>query len=405
MDFLPTITEVRPIPTLGQSLSTGTNGLSIYNSTPRAVDVAKMFNAGTRVFGDDHNIGDLNHVIPDANIASLVDLHEILYLGAEPGETHCSEMAYRYLGSLPSNIGVMASTYGIEGATIAQLTVDSQPFYNLLYGMRRAKFLLWNDGLVMRSPYVVWIHGEANALDTAADYMSYLNNIHTILDHCIRAITGQPDPVKLVMTQSSTMPGSAIPPALLQAAVSDPTKICVTPMYFMPYRDELHLQAESYGWLGRYIGRAIARYEASGVRTGLRVASAVVSGTTLTATLTGGDSAPVIDTASVADYADGNKGLSIGNAPGISLVANSVSLSGSTITATLSAAPPPGATLEIGTQGTPDSNGLQQGGPGGPGPRTCFRDQSTETVSVGGSSPTLPLYDWLHHDSMPISPG
>lgn len=110
-----------------------------------------------------------------------------------------------------------------------------------------------------------WTQNTANA--GAAAYPALLQQLRADLDEDVRAITGQPEPLKL-FTWQYFPDGNVVNTAAdlytrhVQPSIDDPHIYCACPSYFLDPVDlvsNIHLQPASAAWLGAYFGLAMKR--------------------------------------------------------------------------------------------------------------------------------------------------
>lgn len=141
-------------------------------------------------------------------------------------------------------------------------------FYNgVLNNVRMANTLARANNRAYEANAVVIIHGESDhVFGNDGNYSKYLVEWQRDYEHDIREITASDKRVIALTDQLSSWSASqndprasatsGIPIAQLRASRGDQTAIVlVTPKYFLPYADGLHLSNEGYRWLGEYYGK------------------------------------------------------------------------------------------------------------------------------------------------------
>ncbi|MBK6026042.1 hypothetical protein QOZ96_002464 [Brevundimonas nasdae] len=386
----------------GQSNSNGGTNVEVVTPAPFS-ERALMFARGARLT----QTVPASAALPLAEIACLRRLRESLDPLLNLGETPTSGVAYSLTrpGALAADVYTINGTFGVGGYPISALKKGTRPYANLLKGVTRAAVICAMHGLPFTVPAIWWLQGEANV--NTAFYKADLAQLQTDLDTDIRAIilavigTAQVNPVLLAGAQSCSWTQSNVttdttPLAIVELAAQYPTRfICVGPLYPYPHTTNLHLTAASTRMFAETMGRAIARRIVDGVAQPSLVATgATRSGTTVTLTMAGAEGDLVLDTALVANTADGMYGVTFSQVGGNSVTVTGVAISGTdTLTVTLSAVPT-GTSPAIGIARVGVSGALA-----GPvtGPRSCLRDSATATRADGS-----PLFKWACVQNIPI---
>lgn len=190
--------------------------------------------------------------------------------GTNRGETPCSgmanwcvQMAAAEAGVNPSDLVVFSSAPGQGGSRINELWRGTAPYTRLLGHVSAAKALANAAGKGYMVAAVSFSQGESNADygSPRATNAAQLVQIAEQLDEDIRAITGQSEPVRLLIDQityKAVPTGGAIALSQLDAVAASPLIHLVTPIYHLPYSsDGTHLTNASTLRLGRAFGRAL----------------------------------------------------------------------------------------------------------------------------------------------------
>lgn len=189
--------------------------------------------------------------------------------GTNRGETPCSgaanfcvQLAAAEAGVDPSDLIVFSSAPGQGGSRINELWRGTAPYTRLLGHVSAAKALATAAGKVYVVPAVCFSQGESNADygSSRATNAAQLVQIAAQIDEDIRAITGQSEPVRLLIDQityKAVPTGGAIALSQLDAVAASPLIHLVTPIYHLPYSDGTHLTNSGTLRLGRAFGRAL----------------------------------------------------------------------------------------------------------------------------------------------------
>jgi len=200
----------------------------------------------------------------------------------------------------------------------------------------------------------------------------------------VQLITGQPNPIPLIMYQVAThkVGGSSTPTiALAQTdlAASNPLAYVAMPMYLFPYHDDNNFHTTPIGtrWFGGYLGIAYKRIvidKQNGVDhpkwQPLQPVSSSWSGSTLTVTMHVPVGNLVLDTTQVS--MNTNYGFELFDSGGSPVAISSVSVSGNQVTI-VAASNAAGGSLHYAWSGT-DNSGTN-------GPRGNLRDQQGDTIT------------------------
>lgn len=190
--------------------------------------------------------------------------------GTNRGETPCSGMANWCVQTAaaeaavdPADLIIFSSAPGQGGSRINELWRGTIPYTRLLGHVSAAKALANAAGKGYVVAAVAFSQGESNADygSPRATNAAQLVQLSTQLDEDIRAITGQAEPVRLLIDQityKATSTNGAIALSQLDAVAASPLIHLVSPIYHLPYSsDGTHLTNSSTLRLGRAFGRAL----------------------------------------------------------------------------------------------------------------------------------------------------
>ena len=172
------------------------------------------------------------------------------------GETPHSAMANQLTALAASDYVTLHSVVGWGGRCMADIdrTGAALAYPSSLWEARTFRQLADAQGKSLAYGGVVLTHGECDA--ESADYEGSLYRLWSDYDADLRAITGQREPIVLLLSQQNTFPidGTASASTLAQwsVGVRFPGKlVCVGPKYQYVYApDRVHLDAASYRRLG-----------------------------------------------------------------------------------------------------------------------------------------------------------
>lgn len=153
-------------------------------------------------------------------------------------------------------------SHGAGGMPMSRLKAGTRPFRNGLHEIERAVQIarIYKRRLIVRA--MTWTHGEADRkLATPLEsYYQSLCALRSDYDRLIRELTGQSEPVYLLVDQlAAACSGegpSQIALAQLQAVETDPFILMSCPKYFLQgdygYLNAVHLKPLGYDVLGEY---------------------------------------------------------------------------------------------------------------------------------------------------------
>lgn len=111
---------------------------------------------------------------------------------------------------------------------------------------------------------VTLVHGETD--DSNAAYATQISQMQNDYDEDIKAITGQPWTVPLLLCQMNSVETALSTLLQLQAHIDDPYVYLVCPKYMLPYADTAHLTNHGYRRLGEYYGKVYSAVVLHGER-------------------------------------------------------------------------------------------------------------------------------------------
>lgn len=388
----------------GQSLSNGVQSSPVLTTTAAHPGRVVMPRVGIRALGTSQSGSYATTPLMRSNLFEWVDAYEVA--DGSTAETPGSGLGSALTGAYPTDEAILLTAHGIGGAAYAAIKKGTVPYANLMLSVRRAFIMSRLLGLDY-DVSVHLVHGEADQAAAQGVYKAALEELQADLTTDIQAVTGQSGDVPLYVSQMSAFAhyGSAtsfVPSDMAAAARDNPGQIILAgPRYRFPTADGVHLtNAASYA-LGDMHGRAEARVLAS-APSALIATSAVRSGATITVACTVPVAPLVRDTTTVTDPA-GDAGAPAGlkygfryaQTGGTARTVSNVTVSGTTITVTLSGDPgsPSAESLRIAMDGVVDA-------PSGPttGPRACIRDSATGTDAHGFSRA-----NWICADILPVT--
>jgi hypothetical protein len=369
----------------GQSLSVG-QALPIQSGT--ALGDSLMFSGGMRPQYD--HAGD-----PTVWYPSLVPAVEVAAFGL--GETPCRGAAdmVRQLVQAEGDGAhqLLLSAPGYGATTVAQLSKGGAHYGRITDQATAGKALALAASKTLRTAAVAWVQGESDDLvpTNLATYKAAVLALFGDINTDTKAVTGQSQDVVKITYQVASHTfsrGLAEPWTALahrDLVVSEGWHMAC-PMYQFDYADGFHLTGYSSRCLGAYIGLAYKRAVIDGLHwQGLQPLSVSRSGSTITIPFSVPSGSLVLDTTRVTAIA--NSGFSVVNSGGDALTINSVTVSGATVTITLSATVPAGAKVRYGYNGTAATGRTA-------GPRGNLRDQQGDTLVFDPSGTNWPMHNW-----------
>ena len=243
------------IPSIGQSLSVGFHdGGSVITSVAAVPDVLKMFNGGVLPHQSAPIASNNAVAINAAQITSLVGANEAAK-GTANFETHITSMAWGFAvaAGATATSTVTASGHGFGSSSYADIGPATVPWNNMLAAVTAHKNLAVAAGATAYVPWISWIHGEEDQDDTQAAYLAKLDAVAAAAQTDIQAITGQTEPVYIVVSQCAPISSGAlteVAAAQLQFGRENAVGICAGPHYWADFSDNLHMQSAFYRQLG-----------------------------------------------------------------------------------------------------------------------------------------------------------
>lgn len=370
----------------GQSLSMGATGEALTLQPPTANRLFTIKD-GVRLTDQDATL----------TADMVAPFQPLVTKGTEVAVVQLAACLNRNRG-LSSNAAALVSAHGRNGKTIAELSKGSLYYSNLITAVTAAKAQAVTLGLGYSVPFVDFIQGEADYASTQAAYLASLLQLQSDFDTDIRAASGQPKPVPILLCQMSSftnygVPSSFVPLAQLQAALDYPDRFtCAGPKYWIQSNtDGLHLTGDGYTRLGAMHRPAAAALERGSRWLPTHVISAKREGTKITLEFSTPCGSLTVDTSLVTD--PGNWGLRYTDDTNSASVTAVKLVGQNRVELTLSAIP----TGANGFVGVADIGIAGQ--PLGPttGARSCLRDQSTAVDSYG-----RPVYNWACHQRIAL---
>lgn len=384
--FVPAIKKLIAIIIWGQSLAEGGKDNDSLAVTTGVRTAERPFNA----FGFSGGPVGVQTQTLGSNLVGLSERNSV---------TVASSMARVLTPDVDSDpyrqIVAMGQAWG--GATYAEIKKGGT------YGVYE-KIIAQVTNLVAAAPgveikYVVAIHGEADGLANNTGYQGDLAELQSDFDSDIKALTGQPSDVNLLISQTSSASGYGYvggitqttfptPRAQLAAHIGNPHTVLVGPKYHLAYYDQSHIGNQGERQHGEEIGWCIETLEAGNTWEPLRPTSFQIAGSSIVVTFT---EAVAKDTSIVNAAANDGFAYTCGASRTITGIAITAE---NQITVSLSGAPGSGAVL-----GYAHHNGDSPGGAAvqaaGNGARGNIRSVASRQ-SVYEDNPH-PLYRWLVH--------
>jgi hypothetical protein len=235
--------------------------------------------------------------------------------------------------------------------------------------------------------------GEADQVNLVAKatYATALGTLQSDFETDASAITGQSEPIPLLVRQTAkdTAIRSDVPQAQLEVAQSNPKVFLLGPKYHIPHAGGgLHLSNVGQAWGGGYVGRAINDLRNGFQPRWLNPRSAVRRGSVIEVTFDVPSLPLVIDTATVPEVL-GNGFRVTANSSTVTI--NSVVISGNKVLLNLANTPtgPYIVRYALDYKGTGMAVANQEVAVGN------LRDSSPDTIRVSGVP--RPLHNWAPH--------
>ena len=375
----------------GQSLSLGSVGGS---GTPSVVSSgtisgAKMVSpGGTRPRIDDTRIAvDSENVFAD-RFGSLVNLAEAVF--SNFGETYSSGVASRLTANNTVHTGI-----GRGAQTIAQLSLGSRFFTDLMIALNETKQLVEADSEVFDWKGHWWAQGEADVVGNTnyATYRAALVQYFADLKTYGNAqLDGNFSPKFVTYQVSNPYVSNGVQnwgpiDALLDVGLNETDMFCAGPWYWLEYEDTAHLESLWYRRGGEMIGKVMHAAVNGTNWKPLYWTDATRSGSTITVTYDVPVGNLVKDTSGTYVTDPGDAGFEYSGANISSVTVTSAT----TLDIALDASA--GGTLGYARQETSNNVGPANGA------RGIIRDSDTATA-VHDSHP---LYNWACHQEEVVS--
>lgn len=381
---------------MGQSLAEGVGATPVIQSGPVSAGRVTMF---AREQGSPNTNVALSERA-DSLFDTLTDLENVNI------EIPVFGTAIKLLQQVSTNTAMHVFAAARGGYNYAQLKKNGSSFVyrNAWKGITRVIAGAVCSGRTVEGMTVSWIHGQADANDTEAQYLAKMVELQADLTHDYQALTGSTAQVLLVMTQNTPHNTNArvgVALGQLKADLDNPGKIIlVGPIYHLNRTDGTHLTAQSSRRLSFHHGLAIARTLAGNEWQPLRMQSAVRTGASIVVNFIGGIGNITLDATAVRQMP--NNGFDWIQTGGTPRTIASMAITGAKqITITLSG--DPGAvtaqSLTLGVNGTGSTEGFTNNTPSNAlGAATNIRTESNETDGEG-----FTLHDWACHQSIAVS--
>lgn len=240
----------------GQSLSTGATSPVVSAVQPY---MNLSFNTGVRAGG--------------ANLTAFIPLVE--QWDGSQGETIASGLANAVTAAAQATGAdhtMLVSAHGVSGQPYSVIKKGTPAFANGMAQVSAGLTIAGTLGQDYAVRAVTVIHGESDHLAGNLGYADDLLAWQSDYEADVAAIVGVLRPLPLFLCQMSSFTKynaatSAIPGLQLTASRARPDRIfLVTPKYFMPYTDGVHLTGDGERWLGEYYARAYRKVLIDGER-------------------------------------------------------------------------------------------------------------------------------------------
>jgi hypothetical protein len=256
--------DIHHIMAYGQSLSVGTQSTPSISTAQRFDNLT--FDGGVRAIADGGSPATRTALVP------LVEADAADVSGGPAGETPLSgatEMIKELIlseNSIPytsQSYQLLGSAPGVPATPIEDLAPGNVSYDNLVTGdFTAGASLAAAAGKTYKCLDVIWMQGESNVSNTAADYETQLLALRASLDTDVKALTNQTEDVIFFLYGGQEM---NIAKAMHAASVANSNMIIAAPMYFIEHHvGDVHLTALGEKIFGAYCGRAIKRTRIDG---------------------------------------------------------------------------------------------------------------------------------------------
>lgn len=236
------LADVNHIIGSGQSLGAG-SGSSVTISTNRYGDCDIVFNTGL-IFLKDYT--------PSSFITNP-------YSTTENPSTAAASAFLRMSGMAGVGKKLLSSNCSVGATAIEQWIKSADDLYNgIIRSVRYAYDIALAAGQTYRLLGVLWTQGEHNKGSGKDDYKAKLLSIRADIIKDVEAITGDDYSDLPVIIYECMTAGDSISQAQYEL-VSDPDShfYCGTPIYYLKYNDNWHLDSLSYKKLGSAYGSTL----------------------------------------------------------------------------------------------------------------------------------------------------
>jgi hypothetical protein len=244
--------DINHVLSTGQSLAVGVGGRPPLTSEQPFENL--MFATGVIAGRDD--------------LSSFVPLVEGDFIPGTELATETMSSAFANLASDGGRHRILVSVHGAGAFPYFKLKKGTRPYETGLLQVGAARDLATRLGKTYVVRAVTNVHGESDHAEKTATYARDLAEWQADVEHDVKELTGQTEPVPMFHTQMSSWtrmmkgtPTSEIPIAQLEASVANPSKIIlVGPRYHLPYaKDGVHLSNEGYRHMGEDYAKAYRR--------------------------------------------------------------------------------------------------------------------------------------------------
>lgn len=377
----------------GQSVAMGWGALGLITTT--SPFDAVMFAGGLRPENDNASADSYNSLIPLSEQS-----------GNNCGESPASGMVIALKELIETENGLtsnqmqftpLVSIAAKDGQPIANLMKGGQYYNRIVNHITKGKANADILGLIYGVSAIEFTQGEydyQNGITPIETYKARLKQLRSDANADIKAITGQTENVKFLVTQVCAVNNIGQPvdiaEAQRQCALEDENIIITTPTYFFDFNGGgPHILPHESKWLGAYMGLAYKRTVVDQIRwRPVEPLSATKSGEYINIKFNVPYGPLVFDTTRVSD--PGHFGFDVVDSYGVNINITSVTLTRwNQVTITLQTAAPDGARVRYGyNTGTTTVAGRLTG------PRGCLRDSQGDEFIFDRPGLSLPMHNW-----------